>query len=118
MPPGWQGSPEEWCWVVQGSRVNLRKAMPDSCAPKRQLCPEGWVSLCSPAPSQSASTACSRACSERFSVLAAEHRNARKARLSKVLAVKKARRPMKAGGGMDRRTRALTAGIWLVRLSM
>lgn len=67
---------------------------------------------------QSESTAWSKACSECLFFLDAEHRYARNARHSKAAAVKKARVPTKTGGSMGRRIRGLSAGIWLVRLSM
>lgn len=67
---------------------------------------------------QSESTAWSKAFSERPFVLNAEHRYKRNARHSRAMAVKKASTPIKTGGCMGRRIRALPAGIWLVKLSM
>lgn len=66
----------------------------------------------------SESTAWSKTRSERLFVLDVEHRYKRNARHSKAVAVKKARMPTKTVGWMGRRIRGLSAGIWLVRLSM
>jgi hypothetical protein len=66
----------------------------------------------------SESTAWSKACSERFFVLDIEHRYKRNARHSKAVAVKKARMLTKMDCCMGRRIKGLSAGIWLVKLSM
>lgn len=75
----------------------------------RQLLPEA----------HSESTVWSRTCWERRCFLDDIYRyTARKARLSKATPVKKAMVLMKVGGLRGRRTRGISAGIWLVRLSM
>lgn len=66
----------------------------------------------------SESTVWSKACWECLCFLDKAYRYTRNARHSKATAVKKARMPIKAGGSMGRRIRGLSAGIWLVRLSM
>lgn len=66
----------------------------------------------------SESTVWSKACWERLCFLDEAYRHARNTRHSKATAVKKARMPIKAGGSMGRWIRGLSAGIWLVRLSM
>lgn len=66
----------------------------------------------------SESTVWSKACWECLCFLDEAYRYKRNARHSKATAVKKARMPIKAGGSMGRRIRRLSAGIWLVRLSM
>lgn len=60
----------------------------------------------------------SKACWERLWFLDDTHRYTRYVRHSKATAVKKVRVPIKADDLMGRRIRGLSAGIWLVRLSM
>lgn len=67
---------------------------------------------------QSESTVWSRVCRERLWFLDDIHRYTRNARHSKAIPAKKARVPIKVGGFMGRRIRGISAGIWLVRLSM